>query len=115
MGGSNGPASAGAPLEGADMDHTISPLGPAVVGVQTAPRPTAAPARVQFSEVLAGGARALVRGAQAALRTLPGSPLMAVAIRGGATGISTTAAIDGSFPLAGHGVAPSIAGTPEGP
>jgi hypothetical protein len=59
------------------------PPSPDVVGVQTTPRPTARTLGAPFSEVLAGGARAFVRTAGAAVRSLPGSPLMAVAIRGG--------------------------------
>jgi hypothetical protein len=89
------------------MDNTIPPVRPGVVSIPTAPRPTPAPARVQFAEVLAGGARALVRGAQAALRALPGSPLMAVAVRGGGSGLPSTLSIEGSLAAAG--------GSPEGP
>lgn len=69
-----------------------------VVGVETTPRPTAKTVGAPFSEVLAGGARALVRTAGAAVRSLPGSPLMAMAIRGGG-GFSTelsASAIPGS-------------------
>jgi len=69
------------------MDNRIPPVRPDVVAVETTPRPTATPPRVPFGEVLAGGARALVSGAQAALRTLPGTPLMAIAMRGGAAGV----------------------------
>src|SRR5579875_1737633 len=80
------------------MENRIPPVRPDVVAVETTPRPTATPPRVPFAEVLAGGARSLVRGAQAALRTLPGTPLMAVAVRGGAAGLpmgplSTDAAV----------------------
>jgi hypothetical protein len=70
---------------------------------------------VQFSEVLAGGARALVRGAQAALRVLPGSPLMAVAVRGGTSPFSTTSAIEGALPVSGQGVVSGAGASPEGP
>lgn len=58
---------------------------PDVVGVETTPRPTPRPVGAPFSEVLAGSARALVRGATAAVHALPGAPLMAVALRGGVT------------------------------
>jgi hypothetical protein len=70
---------------------------------------------MQFSEVLAGGARTLVRGAQAALRVLPGSPLMAVAIRGGGSGVPSSTTL--SSPLA-PSLSPTLAGangSPEGP
>ena len=66
---------------------SISPPSPAVrpdvVSVETAARPTPRTVGAPFSEVLAGGARAFVRGATAAARTLPGSPIMALALRGG--------------------------------
>lgn len=69
------------------MDSSIPPTGPGtrpdVVSVETTPRPTARAVGAPFSEVLAGGARAFVRGATAAARTIPGSPLMAVAVRNG--------------------------------
>ncbi len=68
------------------MDNTIAPppaVRSDVVGVPTAPRPTPRPVGPPFDEVLARGARVLVRGATAAARTLPGSPLMAVALREG--------------------------------
>jgi len=80
-----------------DTSVTAFPIRPDVVQVETTPRPTATPIRVHFSEILAGGARVLVRSAQAAVRTLPGAPLMAAALRGGAgnplggaTGFSAT-------------------------
>ena len=81
------------------MDSTISPtppIRPDVVSVETTARPTAP--RVPFSDVLAGGARALVQGAQSTMQSLPGSPLMALAVRPGAVAI-----------------APAISATPEGP
>lgn len=85
------------------MDSTI-PSGPGVrpdvVSVETAPRPTARTVGAPFSEVLAGGARAFVRGATVAARAIPGSPLMAVAVRNGP--VTTT------LPVAAGGL-------PEGP
>jgi hypothetical protein len=60
---------------------TPPPRSDAVVA-ETAPRPTPTPVRVSFSDVVAAGAGGIVRGAQLALHTLPGSPLMAVAVRG---------------------------------
>ncbi len=96
------------------MDNRISPVRPDVVSVQTAPRPTPAPVRVHFSEVLSGGAQILVRGAQAAVRALPGSPLMAVAVRGGAgTGLPASTTMGVSL---GSSSVFSASGTaPEGP
>jgi hypothetical protein len=93
------------------MEIPLTPLRPDVVGVQTSPRPTAPPSTVSFAEVMAGGARALVQGAQAAVRALPGSPLVAVALRGGSGG-STTSAFGGSPSIVSLA---SVPVTPEGP
>jgi hypothetical protein len=65
-----------------DTSATVPSIRTDVVPVETTPRPTATPVRVHFSEILSGGARALVRSAQAAVRTLPGAPLVAAAVRG---------------------------------
>jgi hypothetical protein len=97
------------------MDNRISRAD--VVAVQTQPRPTATPVRVQFADVLAGGAQALVRGAQAAVSAIPGAPLAAVAVRGGGTTMAVGATGTG---LSGLGSFRSVAsavtvGTPEGP
>jgi hypothetical protein len=72
----------------------------------TAPRVTETPPRMRFGEVLS---RQLVRGAETAMRSLPGSPLMAVAVRGpggpgGALGV----------PMSGPGPSGGVA-SPEGP
>jgi hypothetical protein len=92
------------------MDSSIPPPAyrPSVVAVPTAPRPTPAPVRVRFSEVLAGGAQALVRGAEAAASVLPGGPIAAVALRGGS---SVTSAL--TTPEGPGGTA--TAGTPATP
>ena len=82
------------------MDSSISstpPIRPDVVSVETTARPTAP--RVAFSDVLAGGARALVQGAQSTVQSLPGSPLMALAVRPGSVAIAPSA----------------LGSTPEGP
>ncbi len=71
------------------MDNRIPPFRPDVVAVQSAPRPTPASPNVNFSAVLARGARGVVAGAEAALNVLPGGPLLAVAIRGAGGGLST--------------------------
>ncbi len=98
------------------MDNTISVSTTSradVVAVQTQPRPTATPVRVQFADVLAGGAQALVRGAQAAVSVIPGAPLAAVAVRGGGSS-AAGGALSGLGGL--RSVASSVTvGTPEGP
>jgi hypothetical protein len=74
------------------MDSNISstpPIRPDVVSVETTARPTAP--KVPFSEVLSGGARALVGGAQSMVQSIPGSPLMALAVRPGATALLPSA------------------------
>jgi hypothetical protein len=106
------------------MDSSIAAIRPDVVSVQTTPRPTATPIRVEFSEVLAGGARALVRSAQTVLRALPGSPLMAVALRGGASGIPAMNVLAGTLPASTQasllgapirGTTPPLADVPPNP
>ena len=96
------------------MDNRILPIRADVVSVQTAPRLTPTPARVQFSDVLAGGAQALVRGAQAAVNALPGSPLAAVALRAGGSGPTGTTALDLTNVRSSTSMA-SVGVTPEGP
>lgn len=88
------------------MDPSSISSRPDVTVATTAPRVTPAPARGAFKQVLA---QSLVRGAETAMRMLPGSPLMAVAIRGGA-GPGPTLGV----PMTGAG-SPMRAGSPEGP
>lgn len=71
------------------MDRILAPPRPDVAFVTTAPRPTPPPVRVPFAQVFGGGAQALVRGAEAAVTSLPGGPVMAVAVRGGAQALPT--------------------------
>src|SRR5580700_10045306 len=94
------------------MDNSISPNRADVVSVETTARPTTTPIRVNFSEILAGGARALVQGAQAAVSALPGAPLMAVALRGGGSGTSGTAMALSATPSVGMS---PMSLMPEGP
>ncbi len=91
------------------MDTRSSPIRPDVVSVQTLPRPTATPVRVQFSDVLAGSARALVQGAEAAVRTLPGAPLVAAALRG------ASSPVGGQSSSAGTGFTVASASVPQAP
>jgi hypothetical protein len=88
------------------MDTKIPPARPDTVVVQTAPRPTPTPTRVSFRDVVRAGAGGIVRGAEIAMGTLPGSPLMAVSVRGPAAGgMRTTAAPEGP---GGAGVAGGV-------
>ena len=79
----------------------ISPRADVVVATSQA-RVTPSPPRTHFKEVLAGAA---VKSAEAAMRVLPGTPLMAVAVRGGGLGTA---------PLGTAG-APMVRSLPEGP
>lgn len=102
------------------MDSSIPPSGPGVrpdvVTVETTPRPTARTVGAPFSEVLAGGARAFVRGATVAARAIPGSPLMAVAVRNGTATttmpIASNALPQGPGAASGYpvGLGPGVAG-----
>jgi hypothetical protein len=93
------------------MDNRIATRAD-VVAVQTQPRPTATPVRVQFADVLAGGAQALVRGAQAAVNAIPGVPLAAVAVRGGP---GTPGAALGLGGIRSVASAVTVGTAPEGP
>jgi hypothetical protein len=88
------------------MDTRIPPVTGATATTTTA-RPTPRPYRVQFSEVLAGGARGLVRGAENAMRVLPGGSLMSVAVRGGGT--------SGALPMTTRSASGTGPGSAEGP
>lgn len=96
------------------MDNIIAPLRPDVVTVETMPRPTAPPPRVPFAQVLGGSARALVSGAQAALGALPGSPLIAAALRNASGSGSTSTLFDLPTSQLGSAGSAGIA-PPEGP
>jgi hypothetical protein len=90
------------------MDSPNISSRPDVTVATTAPRITPTPARGAFKQVLA---QSLVRGAEAAMKVLPGSPLMAVAVRGG-SGPGGALGI----PMTGTGSSPrSGAGSAEGP
>jgi hypothetical protein len=73
------------------MDSPTISARPDVTVATTSPRVTPTPPRTHFKEVLAGS---LVASAQAAMKVLPGAPLMAVAVRGasgpGALGVPMT-------------------------
>lgn len=79
---------------------------PDVTTAVSAPRVTPTPPRMgRFSQVLAN---TVVRSAEAAMRTLPGAPLMAVAVRGGS---APTLGV----PLSGPAMPVLRNGSPEGP
>ena len=82
------------------MEPKIPPMKSDVVSVSSELRPTARPVK-PFSEVLARGAGTVVGGAEAAMTTLPGTSLMAVALRGGTAGASAMPGAPIGSPLAG--------------
>lgn len=95
------------------METKAPTTRPDVTFVQSTPRPTPTPVRVNFADVLAKGAQGLVAGAQAALNVLPGGPLVAVALRnavGGSTSRPMGATGGGSMGGGALG-----ANRPEGP
>jgi hypothetical protein len=69
------------------MTTRISSNGPSagVVATNTAPRTTPAVTR-PFSQVMGASANAVVAGAEAAVRSLPGGPLLAATIRPAGSG-----------------------------
>jgi hypothetical protein len=84
--------------------------GTGVVALNTAARVTPAPAR-PFKQVLNAGARAVIDGAEAAVRRLAGGPILAAAVRPGAGGAPTPLGSGGSAPAEGpSGTAPSSSG-----
>src|SRR5438552_11480130 len=88
------------------MDSPSITARPDVAVATSSPRVTPTPPRTRFKEVLT---RSAVSGAEAAMRVLPGSPLMAVAIRG-ANGPGTSIGV----PMTGTGM-PSRTMAAEGP
>jgi hypothetical protein len=75
-----------APTEGSPMDSKIATMKPDVVTVTSEERPTPKPVRTSFSEVMARGSGTIVGGAESAMTALPGTSMMALAVRGGAAG-----------------------------
>jgi hypothetical protein len=97
------------------MDNRIPPVRSDVVTVPSAARPTPAPVRVSFGEILAKGAGALVSGAEAAMEMLPGGPLVAAAIRGGGSSISPGPSSPMMSTTGFGGAAQATSFNPEGP
>lgn len=84
---------------------------PDVTVATTAPRVTPTQPRTAFKEVLT---KSLVRSAEAAVRVLPGSPLMAVAVRNGAgptPGIGVPMSGSGARAAEGPGANASLGST----
>jgi hypothetical protein len=87
--------------------RTIS-ARPDVALANTSPRVTPTPPRAsRFGEVLANTA---VRSAESAMRALPGSPMMAIAIRGATASTMSSPQGPGASLAGAMGPAPSLAG-----
>jgi len=87
-----------------------------VVSTDSAPRVTP-PSGVPFKDMVSRGAGAILRGAEAAISSLPGAPIVAAAVRpGGGSAPHPVAAnpATGAMGLAGSR-APVSSGTAEGP
>ncbi len=97
------------------METKAPTTRPDVTFIQSAPRPTPTPVRVNFADVLAKGAQGLVAGAQAALNVLPGGPLVAVAIRNAVGSGASSRPMSLGGGTAGGGAASLGGARPEGP
>jgi hypothetical protein len=97
--------------------RTVSPR-PDVSVATTSPRVTPTPPRAsRFGEVLSS---TVVRGAESAMRMLPGSPVMAVAVRGatggaGSVNMPMSTMSNTSSPLGASPAGGSTTRSPEGP
>lgn len=95
------------------MSTRVGSGGPAtgVSSSPTASRVTPAPAR-PFKQVMEAGAGAVMGGAEAAVRKLPGGPILAAAFRPGPSAGPGSAAMspEGSAGTAGGGGAGGVAG-----
>lgn len=94
------------------MHPRIGPSSSEISYVTSAPRVTPTPPNVKFAEVLAAQAGGIARSAEAAMRSLPGAPIVALAIRGpgGVAGAPLLAPRGGSIPI-GVGGAGAGSGT----
>lgn len=99
------------------MSTRVETGGPAtsVASSPTAARVTPAPSR-PFKQVMDAGASAVVGGAEAAVRRLPGGPILAAAFRPGpnAAGAGSAASAEGSAGTAGGGGAGGVEGSSAG-
>lgn len=96
------------------MHPRIGPSSSEIAYVSSAPRPTPTPVNVKFAEVLSRNAGALARSAEAAMRSLPGSPLLALAVRA-VGGVGGNAGVGGPLLSARNGPAPAAGASAEGP
>lgn len=96
------------------MHPRIGPSSSEIAYVSSAPRPTPTPVNVKFAEVLSRNVGALARSAEAAMRSLPGSPLVALAVRG-VGGVGGIGGVGAPLLSARNGPVPAAGASPEGP
>ncbi|MFO0673547.1 MAG: hypothetical protein U0235_28675 [Polyangiaceae bacterium] len=99
------------------MHPRIGPSSSEISYVTSAPRVTPTPPNVKFAEVLAAQAGGIARSAEAAMRSLPGAPIVALAIRGpgGVAGAPLLAPRGGSIPIGVGGAGAGSGTSAEGP
>ena len=97
------------------MDTRIDPGGSRtdVIATDTATRVTP-PSGIPFREMVTRGAGAILRGAEAAISSLPGAPIVAAAVRPQAGAAGTSPGATGTVGLGAPRLTPSI-GTAEAP
>ena len=99
------------------MDTRIVPGGSRadVLTTDSAPRVTP-PSGVPFRDMVARGAGVLIRGAEAAVTSLPGAPIVAAAVRsGGATSSAIAPSTGGAVGFGGSHGSPAVQGSAESP
>jgi hypothetical protein len=106
------------------MDTRIDPGGSRtdVIATDSAPRVTPS-SGVPFREMVTRGAGAILRGAEAAISSLPGAPIVAAAVRPHGGVVGTPLGASGAIglgaprlsPTAGTAEAPAIGGATTGP
>jgi hypothetical protein len=100
------------------MDAKIATARPDIVTVTSEDRPTPKPIRTSFSEVMARSTGSVVGGAESAMTALPGTSMVALAVRGGAAGAVASPMgqpIGMGAPFGGGGMAVGGGGLAEGP
>jgi hypothetical protein len=97
------------------MDTRIDPGGSRtdVIATDSAPRVTPS-SGVPFREMVTRGAGAILRGAEAAISSLPGAPIVAAAVRPYGAGVATPLGPSGALGLGAPRLSPAV-GAAEGP
>lgn len=95
------------------MDTRVNSAQPDVVTVSSAPGPDApSPPSSTFSEVMAANAGTVVQAAETSMTVLPGSPITALAVRGGVGPVASPGATLPMAPPALPFAPPALPGPP---